>query len=56
MRHLNNMAKVTLATGMIVGYGYMFEAFFGYYSADIYEKFMILEPHDRSLCAVLLDA
>jgi molybdopterin-containing oxidoreductase family membrane subunit len=41
MRHLNNMAKVTLATGLIVGYGYMFEAFFGYYSADIYEKFMI---------------
>jgi len=42
MRHLNNMAKVTLATGMIVGYGYMLEAFFGYYSADVYEKFMIL--------------
>ena len=41
MRHLNNMAKVTLATGLIVGYGYMIEAFFGYYSADIYEKFMI---------------
>ena len=41
MRHLNNMAKVTLATGLIVAYGYMFEAFFGYYSADIYEKFMI---------------
>jgi Ni/Fe-hydrogenase subunit HybB-like protein len=39
MRHLNNMAKVTLATGLIVGYGYMFEAFFGYYSADVYEKF-----------------
>ncbi len=42
LRHLNNMAKVTLATGMIVGYGYILEAFFGYYSADIYEKFMIL--------------
>jgi Ni/Fe-hydrogenase subunit HybB-like protein len=41
IRHLNNMAKVTLATGLIVGYGYMFEAFFGYYSADIYERFMI---------------
>jgi Ni/Fe-hydrogenase subunit HybB-like protein len=41
LRHLNNMAKVTLATGLIVGYGYMFEAFFGYYSADIYERFMI---------------
>jgi len=42
MRHLNNMAKLTLATGLIVGYGYILEAFFGYYSADIYEKFMIL--------------
>jgi Ni/Fe-hydrogenase subunit HybB-like protein len=41
MRHLNNMAKVTLATGMIVAYGYMMEAFFGYFSADVYEKFMV---------------
>jgi len=41
IRHLNNMAKVTLATGMIVGYGYAFEAFFGYFSADAYERFMI---------------
>ncbi len=41
IRHLNNMAKLTLTTGLIVGYGYMMEAFFGYYSADIYEKFMI---------------
>ena len=42
MRHLNNMAKLTLATGLVVGYGYILEAFFGYYSADVYEKFMIL--------------
>ena len=42
MRILNNMAKLTLATGLIVAYGYTLEAFFGYYSADIYEKFMIL--------------
>ena len=41
MRHLNNMAKVTLATGMVVAYGYIMEAFFGYFSADKYEKFMI---------------
>jgi molybdopterin-containing oxidoreductase family membrane subunit len=39
MRHLNNMAKVTLATGLIVGYGYMMELFFGYFSGDIYERF-----------------
>src|SRR6266478_5862974 len=41
-RHLNNMAKVMLATGLIVGYGYMTEAFFGWFSANKYESFMIL--------------
>jgi molybdopterin-containing oxidoreductase family membrane subunit len=41
LRHLNNMAKVTLATGLIVAYGYEMEAFFAYFSADKYEKFMI---------------
>ena len=41
MRHLENMAKVTLVTGMIVGYGYISEAFFGWYSANKYEGFMI---------------
>jgi Ni/Fe-hydrogenase subunit HybB-like protein len=39
MRHLQNMAKVTLATGLIVGYGYGIEAFMGFYSGNIYEKF-----------------
>jgi hypothetical protein len=34
MRHLENMGKVTLVTGMIVGYGYVSEAFFGWYSAE----------------------
>jgi Ni/Fe-hydrogenase subunit HybB-like protein len=41
LRHLENMGKVTLVTGMIVGYGYMSEAFFGFYSANKYEGFMI---------------
>ena len=41
MRHLENMAKVTLVTGLIVAYGYVMEAFFGWYSANQYEKFMI---------------
>jgi Ni/Fe-hydrogenase subunit HybB-like protein len=40
-RHLNNMAKVTLVTGLIVFYGYMMEAFFGWYSANDFEHFMI---------------
>ena len=42
MRHLENMGKVTLVTGLIVGYGYVSEAFFGFYSANKYEGFMIL--------------
>ena len=41
IRHLENMGKVTLVTGMIVGYGYISEAFFGWYSANKYEGFMI---------------
>ena len=41
MRHIQNMAKVMLATGLIVAYGYIMEAFFGWYSGNIYERFMI---------------
>ncbi|HVG18199.1 MAG TPA: NrfD/PsrC family molybdoenzyme membrane anchor subunit [Blastocatellia bacterium] len=41
MRHLRNMAKVMLATGLIVGYGYMMEAFMAWYSANSYEQYMI---------------
>lgn len=42
MRHLQNMAKIMLATGLIVAYGYMMEAFMAWYSANPYEKYMIL--------------
>ena len=42
MRHLDNMGKVLLSTGLIVGYGYMMEAFTAYYSGNQYERFMIL--------------
>jgi Ni/Fe-hydrogenase subunit HybB-like protein len=42
LRHLDNMAKIILVTGLIVSYGYMMEAFFGWYSANPYESFMIL--------------
>ncbi len=40
-RHLDNMAKVMLATGLMVAYGYAMEAFFGWYSANEFEWFMI---------------
>jgi molybdopterin-containing oxidoreductase family membrane subunit len=41
LRHLQNMAKVMLATGLIVAYGYTVEAFIAWYSADQFEIFMI---------------
>jgi Ni/Fe-hydrogenase subunit HybB-like protein len=40
-RHLQNMAKILLATGLIVAYGYTIEAFMAWYSANTYEKFMM---------------
>jgi Ni/Fe-hydrogenase subunit HybB-like protein len=42
-RHLDNMAKVILATGMIVAYGYLMEAFMAWYGHNPYEKFMLLK-------------
>lgn len=42
MRHLQNMAKVMLATGMVVGYGYGLEAFISWYSGDVYERYMMV--------------
>jgi molybdopterin-containing oxidoreductase family membrane subunit len=42
MRHLENMAKVTLVTGLIVVYGYAMEAFFAFYSANQFERYMWL--------------
>jgi Ni/Fe-hydrogenase subunit HybB-like protein len=41
MKHLDNMAKILLATGLIVGYGYVIEAFMAFYSGNIYERYMI---------------
>jgi molybdopterin-containing oxidoreductase family membrane subunit len=40
-RHLNNMAKILLVTGLIVGYGYMVEAFTAWYSANTFETYMM---------------
>ncbi len=41
MKHIDNMAKVMLATGLLVSYGYFCEAFFAWYSANPYEQFMM---------------
>jgi Ni/Fe-hydrogenase subunit HybB-like protein len=40
-RHLQNMAKILLVTGLIVAYGYTIEAFMAWYSANTYEQFMM---------------
>jgi molybdopterin-containing oxidoreductase family membrane subunit len=42
MRHIHNMTKIMLVTGMIVAYGYANEAFFAWYSANPYEGYMML--------------
>jgi molybdopterin-containing oxidoreductase family membrane subunit len=42
IRHIQNMCKVMLATGLIVAYGYMVEIFMAWYSGNWYEQFMIL--------------
>jgi len=42
MRHLENMAKVMLATGLIVAYAYVMEVFFAWYSGNTYEKYLSL--------------
>jgi Ni/Fe-hydrogenase subunit HybB-like protein len=41
MRHLQNMAKILLVTGLIVAYGYTIEAFMAWYGGNAYEAFMI---------------
>src|SRR5579871_4513241 len=40
-RHLENSAKVMLATGWIVAYGYGIEAFMGWYGGDRYDAFTL---------------
>jgi Ni/Fe-hydrogenase subunit HybB-like protein len=42
MRHLGNMAKVMLATGLIVAYGYMMETFMAFYSGNPFDRFTII--------------
>ena len=56
MRHLQNSAKIMLATGLIVAYGYFFETFIAFYSGSTYERFMVAEPLVRALCSFLLAA
>ncbi len=57
-RHLENSAKVMLATGLIVAYGYVIEAFMGWYSGNRYDAFTMWNrlhgPYSGTTIALLL--
>ncbi len=40
--HLENMNKIMLLTGMMVGYAYVIELFIAWYSGNLYERFAFL--------------
>jgi Ni/Fe-hydrogenase subunit HybB-like protein len=42
MRHIRNMAKLMLATGIIVAYSYIVEAFIAWYSGNEFERYMMI--------------
>ncbi|MBI2392326.1 MAG: polysulfide reductase NrfD [Deltaproteobacteria bacterium] len=42
IRHLENMCKIILATGSMVGYAYGMEFFMAWYSGNVYERFTFI--------------
>jgi molybdopterin-containing oxidoreductase family membrane subunit len=58
MRHLQNMARIMLVTGLIVGYGYVVEFFMAWYSGNGFEQYMIANriagPYRYSWFALIL--
>ncbi len=58
MRHLENMAKVMLATGLIVAYGYFFEFFMSLYSGQKFDVFLVQQrlhgPYSHFYYALIL--
>jgi Ni/Fe-hydrogenase subunit HybB-like protein len=57
-RHLQNSAKVMLATGWIVAYGYAIEAFMGWYGGNRYDQTLLYNrlhgPYAGSYYALLI--
>jgi Ni/Fe-hydrogenase subunit HybB-like protein len=57
MKHIDNMAKIILLTGTIVGYAYLMELFVAFYSGSIYEmdafKFRIAGPYWWAYAAMM---
>jgi Ni/Fe-hydrogenase subunit HybB-like protein len=58
MRHLDNCAKVMLATGLIVAYGYFVEFFMAFYSGDKFDVFLANQrlhgPYSKFYFALIL--
>jgi Ni/Fe-hydrogenase subunit HybB-like protein len=58
MKHFDVMGKVMLASGLIVTYGYFGEIFYAWYSANIYEYFLIVNrttgPYAWSYWALII--
>ena len=44
-RHLENMAKIMLAVGLVVAYGYVMENFWGWFSGDQFERFITIDRY-----------
>ena len=42
-RHLDNMGRFLLGTGLVVGFGYLIEIFAGWYSDGVYEESVVLD-------------
>ncbi|MEM7808995.1 MAG: NrfD/PsrC family molybdoenzyme membrane anchor subunit [Planctomycetota bacterium] len=42
LRHIDNMCKIMLATGLIVSYAYAVEFFIAWYSGVVYEQFVFM--------------
>jgi molybdopterin-containing oxidoreductase family membrane subunit len=42
MKHLENMGKIMLATGLMVSYGYLMEIFTAFYTANTFEEYLML--------------
>jgi Ni/Fe-hydrogenase subunit HybB-like protein len=47
IRHIENMTKVMMATGMMVTFGYVMEHFIAWYSGNIYEYSMFFKVRQR---------
>ena len=54
-RHLENMCKLILATGLLLSYGYMLELANAWYGGNRLRAVRLHEPDDRPVRVVLLD-